>query len=128
MRNVHIIRLENARKLAKSFKTKAAFANAIGKQPTQVSRFMGKNPTKRIGDDVARDIEIAFGLEEGYLDLQHYEIGISDINEALAKSSPRTVSVLTEIKELIDSNIELSEQEEKILKTILESVKSRHKE
>jgi len=68
MRTIYKIRLENAKKIAASFKNRAAFADAIDRQPTQVSRFMGKNPTKPIGDDTAALIEKSLGLEEGFLD------------------------------------------------------------
>jgi SOS-response transcriptional repressor LexA len=74
MRNIHTIRLNNARELASQFDTKAQFAEKLGKEPTQVSRFMGKNPTKKIGDLIAEQIESAFGKPKGWLDIDHRSI------------------------------------------------------
>lgn len=43
-------------------------AERIGKSPGQISSFAGTNPTKKIGDQIAREIEQAFTLPRGYLD------------------------------------------------------------
>ena len=128
MRTIYEIRLANARKLASKYKNQAEFANAINKPATQVSRFMGKNPTKNIGDEIASDIEVALGLESGYLDIRHYDFSLDDINSAIAVSSPRTSAILSQVNHLVDEGIELSDQEESIIKSILDSVKKRHKE
>ena len=69
MRTIYKIRLDNVRALASKYPSQSAFADAIGKVPTQVSRFMGKNPTKRIGEDMAAEIEAVLGLNDGFLDL-----------------------------------------------------------
>lgn len=47
-------------------------ATRLGKAPAQVSAFGGKNPTKGIGDQIAREIEKALGLASGYLDFPHH--------------------------------------------------------
>lgn len=65
------IRLLNARQLARKFNKLSDFAAAIRREPTQVSRFMGKNPSKNIGSQMARHIEKMFELQEGWLDLPH---------------------------------------------------------
>ncbi|MCO8164824.1 S24 family peptidase [Pseudomonas sp. 21LCFQ010] len=44
-------------------------ADLLGKAPAQVSAFGGKNPTKGIGNKIAREIEQALDLDYGYLDL-----------------------------------------------------------
>lgn len=71
MKTVNTLRLENARILAKNYKNLAEFSRVIGREPTQVSRFMGTNPTKNIGDKIARDIERICRKEEGWLDADH---------------------------------------------------------
>jgi len=68
------IRLTNARFLADRFETLADFAKCLGKAPTQVSRFMGKNPTKAIGKNIAREIEEKCGQPRGWLDQDHLAI------------------------------------------------------
>lgn len=57
------------------------FANAIGRSHSQVSQIKtrarhssGKGPRK-IGDDLARDIERRLGLDEGWMDRQHLVAG-----------------------------------------------------
>lgn len=44
-------------------------AELLGKAPAQVSAFGGKNPTKGIGDQIAREIEKALSLPNGSLDV-----------------------------------------------------------
>lgn len=46
-------------------------ADKLGKAPAQVSAFGGKNPTKGIGNQIAREIEKALNLQSGYLDMPH---------------------------------------------------------
>ncbi len=48
-----------------------AFADKIGKVPTQASAFAGRNPRKGIGRKIAREIEAAFGKPHGWLDQLH---------------------------------------------------------
>lgn len=71
MKEISEVRLENARALAKLAGGTGAFAARIDREPTQASRFMGKNPTKKIGDRLARHIEECFGKPRGWLDTDH---------------------------------------------------------
>ncbi|WP_240341998.1 LexA family protein [Pseudomonas viridiflava] len=54
-------------------------AELLDKAPAQVSAFGGKNPTKGIGDQIAREIEAALGLHNGYLDMPY---GVGEFNNA----------------------------------------------
>ncbi|THF26535.1 XRE family transcriptional regulator [Pseudomonas atacamensis] len=58
-------------------------AERLGKAPAQVSAFGGKNPTKGIGDQIARELEKALNLHEGYLDMPY---GIGEFNNATVLS------------------------------------------
>lgn len=58
-------------------------ADKLGKAPAQVSAFGGKNPTKGIGDQIAREIEKALHLHEGYLDMPY---GVGEFNNATVLS------------------------------------------
>lgn len=68
MKTIDEIRRENAIALADAAGGNTVFAEKIDRETTQVSRFIGKNFTKKIGDDMARHIEECFGLERGWLD------------------------------------------------------------
>jgi SOS-response transcriptional repressor LexA len=68
MKTISDVRLENARFLAKKYQNLAEFSRVIDREPTQVSRFMGTNPTKNIGDKIARHIEQACRQPKGWLD------------------------------------------------------------
>lgn len=68
MNTISDIRLANARSLAAAYKNPAEFARVIDRESTQVSRFMGSNPTKNIGDRMARHIEKACKKPTGWLD------------------------------------------------------------
>lgn len=58
-------------------------ADLLSKAPAQVSAFGGKNPTKGIGDQIAREIEKALNLPIGYLDIPHH---LGDFNNATVLS------------------------------------------
>lgn len=71
------IRRDNARKLRDSSGGNSSFATLLDREPTQISRVIGKNPTKKIGDDLARHIEKCFSLPEGWLDKEHQATNVT---------------------------------------------------
>jgi hypothetical protein len=46
----------------------AMLAEKMGKSSAQVSHFAADDPIKNIGDKIAREIEVTFGLEYGWMD------------------------------------------------------------
>lgn len=63
-------RLQNFRRVLAEKKLRLTdIADLLGKAPAQVSAFGGKNPTKGIGDQIARELEAALNLHSGYLDM-----------------------------------------------------------
>lgn len=68
------IRRENARWLASKAGAKIAFARLVGMDASQVSQIIGPTPSKNIGNSIARRIEQAHHLPEGWLDTLHAEI------------------------------------------------------
>lgn len=63
-------RLHNFRQILAEKKLRLIdIAELLGKAPAQVSAFGGKNPTKGIGDQIAREIEKALSLPNGSLDI-----------------------------------------------------------
>ncbi|WP_301585068.1 LexA family protein [Halomonas alkaliantarctica] len=71
MKEIAQIRLENARKLAQKAGGTTPFAIKVDREPTQMSRVMGANPTKNIGSRLARHIEECFEKPKGWLDYDH---------------------------------------------------------
>ena len=66
---VQDIRYQNTLRLLAERKLKLKeFAELLGKSPAQVSAFAGRNPHKKIGEQVAREIEKAFNIPKGALD------------------------------------------------------------
>lgn len=77
-------RLQNFRRILAERKLRLTdIADILGKAPAQVSAFGGKNPTKGIGDQIAREIESALGLHKGYLDMPY---GLGEFNNAAVLS------------------------------------------
>lgn len=71
-------RLQNFRRILSEKKLRLIdIADLLGKAPAQVSAFGGKNPTKGIGDQIAREIEAALKLPNGSLDVPY---GLSVFN------------------------------------------------
>ncbi|ALZ15616.1 helix-turn-helix transcriptional regulator [Pseudomonas aeruginosa] len=71
MIDISTIRRTNALSLAEKEGGTGAFASRIDREPTQVSRLIGSNPTKNIGNKLARHIEECFDLPRGWLDVLH---------------------------------------------------------
>lgn len=69
LKTIHEIRLGNSRKLMKdSGLNRTEFAEKIDMSYNLLSQYVGKNPTKNIGDDTAEKIEKAFNKPKGFLD------------------------------------------------------------
>ncbi|UQS92402.1 S24 family peptidase [Pseudomonas chlororaphis subsp. piscium] len=77
-------RLQNFRRILSEKKIRLTdVAELLGKSPAQVSAFGGKNPTKGIGHQIAREIEAALDLRDGYLDIPY---GFGDLSNTTALS------------------------------------------
>lgn len=85
------IRRENARNLATKAGAKAAFARLVEMDASQVSQLIGPTPTKNIGNSIARRIERAHDLPEGWLDVEHPEF-TKDDEETVTSTEPATAA------------------------------------
>lgn len=99
MKDSHTIRLDNARMLAEQCGSMAEFARRIGRSSAQVNQIIGPNPTKKIGESLARTIEKAFLLPEHRLD------NVFESVEKAARMGDRTKNVLAmpDLKRLYSS-------------------------
>lgn len=69
LKTIHEIRFLNAKRLMdESGLKRKEFAEKIDMSYSLLSQYLGKNPTKNIGDDTAEKIETAFNKPKGYLD------------------------------------------------------------
>ncbi|BBP44561.1 hypothetical protein [Thiosulfativibrio zosterae] len=69
MKNIHEIRRQNCQLLIKHAGSMAVFAQRIERSQTQVSRFAGINPTRNVGEKLARHIERCFCVSSFWLDV-----------------------------------------------------------
>lgn len=46
-------------------------ADRLGKSPSQISHLIGPNPSKNIGRQIAREVEVGYGKPRGWLDQLH---------------------------------------------------------
>lgn len=88
MKEIAQIRIENTRQLAKEAGGTTPFAVKVDREPTQMSRVMGSNPTKNIGSRLARHIEECFGKPKGWLDYDHQNGNREDIDRQHANVMP----------------------------------------
>lgn len=112
VKDINEIRRDNARQLATQESSLAAFADRIDRSATQVSRFMGKNPTKGIGDKIARHIETTYGKERGWLDQDH--------SQQVDQPIPPQVNEPTQpylLKKAVSSNADIE-----ILRDVIEDI------
>ena len=83
---IHEIRLMNARNLLnESGLSRTDFAEKVGVSYNLISQYIGKNPTKNIGDETALKIESAFNKPKGFLD-QVNAFPVTDDGKALTPS------------------------------------------
>lgn len=89
-------RLQNFRRVLAEKKLRLTdIAELMGKAPAQISAFGGKNPTKGIGDRIAREIEKALHLYTGFLDMPY---GMDEFNNAtLLRHTGRKLPVIGSI-------------------------------
>lgn len=80
--SVHEARLINTRMLAATLapgrKGQAALAKELERSPSQISHMIGTNPTKRIGENMAWEIEEAFHKPRYWLDHFHQDAESND--------------------------------------------------
>ena len=71
--DINTIRLQNMRSLVgrDGTPTRRALAEAVSMRYELLSNYIGKNPTKNIGNDLARRTEQALGLPHGWMDQTH---------------------------------------------------------
>ena len=93
MKSIHEIRLENMRELMGEFETQQAFADFLDRTPTLISRYAGPNPTKRIGEAMARHIELCFGKDKFWIDTDH-STNVGEPAEGYTPAGPVSDSVL----------------------------------
>jgi len=95
MKTIKEIRRDNARNLRDVSGGNSFFAERIDREATQTSRILGNNPTKNIGEDLARHIEMCFDLPEGWLDQDRQSIEKHSSFESVhGSSSFRSVPVI----------------------------------
>lgn len=73
MISIYQIRRHNAYLLIDFVGNKTLFSERIERSPTQVSRVLGHNPTRNIGERLARHIEHCFCLPKFWLDQPHQQ-------------------------------------------------------
>lgn len=71
MKSIYDIRRNNCKLLVEHVGSMVAFAHQIERSQTQVSRFMGINPSRNVGTSLARHIERSFCLPEFWVDTDH---------------------------------------------------------
>lgn len=73
MKTTSEMRRDNTRALADKFSSRAKFADFLDKTPAQINHIIGKNPFRKIGDSLAREIEEKCGMPSGWLDRDNSE-------------------------------------------------------
>lgn len=67
--DIYQIRLTNFRSAVVFFGSRKALAEKIDMAPNLLNQYIGKNPTKRIGDESARKLDAALGKSVGFTDI-----------------------------------------------------------
>lgn len=86
MKNIYEIRRQNCHLLIKHAGSMADFAQQIERSQTQVSRIAGINPTRNIGEKLARHIERCFCVSNFWLDVDR---SFLELPKQSSKQSPQ---------------------------------------
>ena len=82
--------LANFRLAVEIFGTRKALSERVGLSPNLLNQYIGKNPIKRIGDEVARRLDSALKASEGFVDIprsiEEMRTGVVATNTARAYS------------------------------------------
>lgn len=96
---IEVIRRENTKKLmTDSGLTRGEFADKSGINYGLLGHYIGKNPTKAIGDEIAQKIEVFFDKPLNWLDHEHDEN--QEALESIKKSN--TVHVTDDTSDMIE--------------------------
>lgn len=96
---IEVIRRENTKKLiADTGLTRQEFADKAGINYGLLGHYIGKNPRKAIGDEIAQRIEVSFNKPLNWLDHEHGQN--EDLLEEIKNSD--TVQVTDDIDDMID--------------------------
>lgn len=93
--DTNTIRRNNLRILAARYKTQADFAAACGTAPSVISLIVSPNPKRNLGAKLARQIEVAVGLELGWLDRAQYTSDTT-ADHGQSRSTPKLATEPTE--------------------------------
>lgn len=75
------IRRSNMLTLIEREKTRAAFARKVGTDPAYISQILSEKTKADVGNDLARGIEVAYGLPHGWMDREHGQADLPIPNE-----------------------------------------------
>ncbi|MBG7619324.1 hypothetical protein I5R65_07600 [Herbaspirillum sp. AP02] len=87
MKTTAEIRLANARQLASRFESRADFARELEMSDAYMWQILGDVPKRNIGNSIARRMEKACGMNEGWLDVPHDEAEVSTANRPEAQDA-----------------------------------------
>lgn len=95
------------------------FAEKIGRSQSQTSAYVGENPTKNIGDKIARVIEAAFNKPYGWLDSINDEADMSSRSfgvpdDLVARVKPEDPPLLTAADGSVDNMLQITRDINKI--------------
>ncbi|MGQ5522950.1 S24 family peptidase [Chitinimonas sp. PSY-7] len=107
--DIYAIRLNNMRLLVQRAGGRPAFAKKINMNYTQLNQYIGKNPTKNIGDQAARNTEEKMGLPHGWMDTLQSDTELPPLPHEAGNivTKPRPVSLYDEGDELDEDEIEV---------------------
>ena len=102
MIDIYEIRHRNVRLLVRQLEKEAGrtgerpgglvmLADKLGKSSAQVAHFASDKPTKRLGDQIAREIEEAFGLEYAWMDWPQWDEGATPSHSQSMRLDPETL-------------------------------------
>lgn len=77
----------------------AMLADKLGKSSAQAAHFASDKPSKRLGDQIAREIEEAFGLEYAWMDWPQWVEGAEPSHSHVVRLEPETLrNVITGLR------------------------------
>lgn len=109
IRRANLASLLNDHLINYSGSTKAEFALLCGMVPAQLSQLLGEKSFRNIGDKMARKIESALNLPNGWMDSQHESLSQKDSIEFAGSIKDGYVPVIGEAVLGVDGSVDMIE-------------------
>ena len=118
-------RLQNLKQLIKRESSQSVFAKKVDIDPSHISQIKSSKSKKNLGEKLARKIETALGLKNGWMDTDHSQ-ATTDLNSLISVATPTYLKELEQLQQAENQGV-LDKDDKKLITIIANKYKDRLK-